>query len=281
MLPTALRQQIEARLPAPIQRIHPVGGGDISQVARVETAGASWLVKWREGAPAEFFAAEADGLATLRDANVLAVPQVQAHAAEWIILEWFSQQRRYDSAELGSGLAALHALTAPQHGYRRDNFIGALPQPNAPSADWATFWRDQRLLPQVRLAAAARRLTTTRVRGLERLAARLPELLGHQPAPALLHGDLWAGNVISAPDGRPALIDPAVSYGDRETDLAFAALFGGFDQRFFAAYAAAAPLPPDAAERRPLYQIYWLLVHLTLFGESYGPAVDRAIERYR
>jgi fructosamine-3-kinase len=281
MLPAALRQQIEAHLPAPIQRIHPVSGGDISRAVRVETAGTSWLIKWRDAAPADFFAAEADGLATLRAAKVLPVPQVLAHTTHFIILEWWHQQRRYDAAQLGHGLAGLHALTAAQYGYQRANFIGALAQSNTPTADWPTFWREQRLLPQIRLAAEAQRLTPARARGLERLADRLTELLSHQPAPALLHGDLWAGNVISAPDGRPALIDPAVSYGDRETDLAFASLFGGFDERFYAAYAAAAPLPADAAERRPLYQLYWLLVHLNLFGESYGPAVDRVIDRYQ
>jgi fructosamine-3-kinase len=280
MLPDALRQQLEPLLGGPLGQITAVGGGDISQAARVQAGGGDWLVKWRPGAPAGFFAAEADGLERLRAAGSLPVPAVQATGAEFIVIEWVAGRGRYDPAELGAGLAALHGHTAERYGYGRANFIGALPQPNDWADAWPEFWRDQRLLPQIRLAEQAGRLGGSRARGLGRLCDRLDGLLGHRPAAALLHGDLWAGNVITTPDGRPVLIDPAVSYGDREADLAFAALFGSFGQAFFAAYQAARPIPPEAAERRPLYQLYWLLVHLTLFGESYGAAVDRVIERY-
>ncbi|HYF62103.1 MAG TPA: fructosamine kinase family protein [Herpetosiphonaceae bacterium] len=280
MLPDELRGRLAALLGEPLGQAVAVGGGDISRAARVRAHGADWLVKWRPGAPDDFFAAEADGLERLRAAGSLPVPEVLAHAAEFIVIEWFDDRGRYDPADLGAGLAALHGHGAPRYGYERDNFIGALPQPNAWTDGWPAFWRDQRLLPQIRLADRAGHIRGSRARGLDRLCARLDALLDHRPAPALLHGDLWAGNVIAAPDGRPALIDPAVSYGDRETDLAFAALFGGFGPAFFTAYQAAGPTPPGAAERRPLYQLYWLLVHLTLFGESYGAAVDAVTQRY-
>ena len=50
-----------------------------------------------------------------------------------------------------------------------------------------------------------------------------------------------------------------------------AELFGGFDTRFHVAYREAWPLLPGYAEvRRPIYQLYYLLVHVNLFGRGYG-----------
>src|SRR5690606_35616774 len=101
----------------------------------------------------------------------------------------------------------------------------------------------------------------------------------HHP-PSLLHGDLWKGNWLAGPDGEPYLIDPAVFYGDREYELAFSELFSGFSPTFYAAYKEAAPVSKEYGERRPIYQLYYLLVHLIHFGEAYGSAVDRVLQRY-
>ncbi len=76
--------------------------------------------------------------------------------------------------------------------------------------------------------------------------------------------------MLVGPDGAPALVDPAVSYGDRESELAYTALFGGFPEVFYHAYEAAWPLPDGWQERRPLYNLYHLVNHLNHFGERYG-----------
>ena len=86
----------------------------------------------------------------------------------------------------------------------------------------------------------------------------------------LLHGDLWSGNAYAGPSGEPVLIDPAVYRGHGEVDLAMTELFGGFGSRFYEAYADVVGISRAyRAVRRDLYQLYYLLVHVNLFGEAY------------
>jgi fructosamine-3-kinase len=278
-LPAAVRASVERQVGA-IRSVAPVGGGCISDTYRVESGARPIFLKHHAAAPAGMFAAEADGLRALRAAagDALRVPAVVAiddagDAAAWIALEWLEPGPRGPGfgERLGRGLAALHrAKTAGGWGWPRPNFIGSLPQENAPSPSWGEFWRDRRIIPQLRQAADAGRDTGPR-RLWERLLDRLPELLveAEEDGLSLLHGDLWSGNVLSA-SGDPAIIDPAVYRGHREVDLAMAELFGGFDARFHAAYAEAWPLCPGYRElRRGIYQLYYLLVHVTLFGGGY------------
>lgn len=181
---------------------------------------------------------------------------------------------------LGQGLAAIHRTTAGAYGFDHDNFVGLLPQPNGWSESWISFYRERRLVPQLEIAARLGRLTPERRTLSERLLDRLPRWIDDTAVrPALVHGDLWHGNWLDTVDG-PALIDPAAYYGDREMDLAMASLFGGFSEAFWRAYEEAYPLLPGHEERRPLYQLYYLLIHLNIFGEQYGPGVDRILRAY-
>lgn len=273
-LPDALRAAV-AREVGAIRSIAPVGGGCISETYRLETDGGRVFLKHHPHPPAGMFAAEAAGLRALRAAagDLLRIPAVVALDEGWMALEWLEPgpRSRGFGERLGRGLAALHrAKTAGGWGWKRPNHIGSLPQENAPSASWAEFWRDRRILPQFRMAAEAGRDTGPRAEW-DRLLDRLPDLLGEadENGPSLLHGDLWGGNVLSA-SGDPGLIDPAVYRGHREADLAMTELFGGFDASFHASYEEAWPLRPGYREaRRGIYQLYYLLVHVTLFGGGY------------
>jgi fructosamine-3-kinase len=80
---------------------------------------------------------------------------------------------------------------------------------------------------------------------------------------------LWSGNHAFTRAGEPAIFDPAVYYGDRETDLAMTELFGGFGRDFYAAYRAAWPLDTGYATRKRLYKLYHVLNHFNLFGGAY------------
>ena len=69
-----------------------------------------------------------------------------------------------------------------------------------------------------------------------RFLDHIDEVLVEPEYPSLLHGDLWAGNVITGNDGRAWLIDPAVYVGHAEADIAMTELFGGFPPAFYDAY---------------------------------------------
>lgn len=294
MVPPALQSALQSALRAAgdqtaIRATAPIGGGCINEILRVTTAEHRYLLKWHPQAPPGMFAAEAHGLHMLQCSNSVRVPQVFAVAdatAEhpgYIVLEWLEpamQRRSADMAEFGERLAAMHAVTAEQYGLDHDNFIGTTPQINTASADWVSFFREQRLRFQLELAARNGLMPAARRRGLERLLERLDDLLaGVERRPALIHGDLWDGNLLPTSQG-VALIDPAVYFADREAELAYTQLFGSFDPRFYAGYRAAWPLPPGYDDRRELYNLYHLLNHLNIFGEQYGGHVDTVIRRY-
>lgn len=281
MLPESLRLSLEARF-GPLGAARAVGGGSISQAARVEGPNGPLFVKFGPGTPPGMFAAEAEGLEALAAAaSGLVVPRVLAVDEAWLALEWLEPAPRAASIDerLGRGLAALHRATGTW-GWERDNFIGSLPQENAPAATWSEFWWTRRLAPQLRRARALGRLPAHE-RDWERLRDALPRLLApaEDDGPSLLHGDLWSGNFMTTARG-PALVDPAAYRGHREADLAMTELFGGFGPDFHAAYEEAWPLRPGyREERRAVYQLYYLLVHVNLFGGGYVQQTAEVLRR--
>lgn len=281
-LPENLCAALARALGSRVRRASAIVGGDINEAHAVDLEdGRTVFVKHSSRSLPGTFSAEARGLAWLSSARALRVPEVLATSEEppFLALQFLAPGRpRGDfDEELGRGLAALHRAAPGCFGLDHDNFIGRLPQPNGKRDSWAEFYREQRLGFQLSLAARSGRLTAPMKRGFERLFIRLEDRLGPAEPPARLHGDLWGGNVHVAPDGAPCLIDPAVYGGHREVDLAMMRLFGGFSSRCFRAYEEAYPLSPGAEERMRLYQLYPLLVHLNLFGGSYGASVEETL----
>ena len=187
-------------------------------------------------------------------------PSVERHAAELI--------------------AALHATRRARFGYARDTLIGPLPQPNPETDTWVPFFRDHRLLFMARLAQAEGSLPASMLGRIERLAERLGEFLIEPAFPSLLHGDLWTGNVLTRQGRIAGLVDPAISFGHPEIELAFATLFGTFGKAFFEVYEAAMPLEPGFHElRSSLYNLYPRLVHVRLFGAGYLAGIEATLAR--
>jgi len=227
----------------------------------------------------EMFEAEADGLSELRAAGEVRVPEVVdcgvMNGQAYIDLERLDLETTTQKAEqvFGEQLARLHRHTQEEYGWFRDNTIGLTAQHNNLCNDWVEFFRKYRLGFQIELAITNGYGADVTDPG-GGLARRLQDLfIDYKPEASLLHGDLWGGNWGSV-DGEPVIFDPAVYYGDRESDIAMTMLFGGFGKAFYEAYEANWPMAPGYERRLKLYQLYHVLNHLNLFGRSYlGRAV--------
>lgn len=286
VLPEPLRAVCQNALGA-IVAARPLGGGSIARRVDVITGNGRFFVKHDHAGRLPLYRAEADGLAALAACPAIRVPAMIgmgcAGSHAYLILEYLDLAPLAPgaaAAAAGAALAEVHRLRAQEHGWPDDNFIGNTPQHNRAHADWAAFYAQRRLAPQ--LAIAERQFTgpdnACLIAAGHTLLARLPALLaGHAPVPSLVHGDLWHGNVALDAHGRLTLFDPAVHYGDRECDLAMSALFGGFPIDFYTGYRDAWPLPDGHRARAALYRLYHVLNHYNLFGSSYRAEAGRLI----
>ncbi len=245
-------------------RLRRLAGGDLSEVLLVDRPGAAPVV-----AKAASSASEAAMLRRLAAGN-MPVPRIEAEHEGVLLLEHVIHDGRLDAAwgDIGAQVARLHGQQDRLYGWPADHSLGTVAMDNRRSDDWPAFWGEQRL---VAVSALMDRPWRDRV---ERLAHRMSDLLPRRPPAALLHGDLWGGNLLVR-DGRlAALIDPACYHGHGEVDLAMLHLFDRPSADFEAAYGA---LEPGWEERRILYQLFPALVHLRLFGSAYAALSDRLL----
>lgn len=259
----------------------------MSDAYKLETNRKTYFLKTKVNVHRDFFQKEMQNLLFLRNIKTIALPEPYG---EWydpqtkqgvLIMEWIEGVKTDDTEErLGQQLAHLHRSFGKRFGFHVDNYIGTLPQPNLWSNDWITFYRDQRINIQVEIGKKRGVIQGQRLRRLERLMDRLDTWLSHHPKPSPLHGDLWYGNWIPGPNDHPYLIDPAAYYGDHELEIAFTECFGGFSQTFYHAYQEVFPLSSTYPDRKSLYMLLFLLVHLNLFGELYGSRVDQILQYY-
>ena len=269
-----------------IDRLTEVPGGSISRAFVAANGERKWFVKLNEIGLLDMFEAEADGLNALAKCPAIGVPQVIGSGSDgrqaYLVLEHlelFPMEKHNACACVSAGraLADLHRIVGSRFGWTRDNYIGHTPQSNHLCSDWADFFARERLLPQLDLARK-NGLSGSLIDNGERLAERAHVFFcDHCPEPSLLHGDLWNGNAAFDRQGRLVLYDPAVYFGDRETDLAMSELFGGFPPAFYTAYRDAWPLSTGYPQRRMLYNLYHVLNHCNLFGGGYRQQADHMI----
>jgi fructosamine-3-kinase len=276
---------IEAATGSAVVQMRAVHGGDFAAAYRVDLGdGRRLFAKTHSSPPPGFFTTEATGLAWLRAADALPVPQVIAvddGPPAMLLLEWIDIGRHSMpiDTDFGRALARLHDAGAPSFGREDRRTTGSRALPNDPCPTWAEFYATRRLLPLATLARESGSLASATVSALERVAHNLERFDDGEP-PARLHGDLWAGNRVVDVDGRSWLIDPAAHGGHREFDLAMMRLFGGFGPECFAAYAEVHPLVEGWQDRVALHQLAPLVVHAIKFGGHYVGMASAAIERY-
>lgn len=274
----------------------PISGGDINEAYRLSLSdGATVFMKCNATKNLSFFEAEAKGLATLRETNVIGVPKAmaigtdKAQGMSFILMECVEsaiQIKRYWEV-FGKQLAKLHKAECARFvssdanlkfGFETDNYIGASPQKNTPTDSWITFFRECRLLPQIEMAQGY--LNSKMHQQCIKLLDNLDSYLVEPDFPSLLHGDLWSGNIVCGPTGKAWIIDPAVYVGHFEAELAMTELFGGFSADFYGAYAEINHIDKNYKDRKDLYNLYHMLNHLNLFGGSYLNAVQKILNRY-
>jgi protein-ribulosamine 3-kinase len=292
MLVRRIENQLSSGLQAKILSAEPVAGGCIHKAYKLITSAGLYFLKWNTAPLPAMFSSEAHGITHIHAVDAIKTPQVLLFSdlttdgcPGFILMEWIeSGAHHFDPALLGEQLALFHLAPAQQpttYGLEINNYIGSTPQINAWSDDWIVFFREQRLNYQANLAIKKGYLPISRRNKLEKLLHQIDRFLtGIDRRPSLLHGDLWAGNILAGSHSEPYLIDPAVYFGDREAEIAFTELFGGFPPRFYQAYNSVWPLSPGYPERRDLYNLYHALNHLNIFGETYGPLVDGILRKY-
>ena len=256
-------------------KVNAMHGGDINQVFHLQGAEQDYFVKLNRASLVTMFEVEALGLLELAQTKTLRIPEPVVYGVAgghaFLVMEYV-QLRSANLAtqqQLGRQLADLHQIKQDYYGWHHDNYIGSNPQKNTRDSNWVTFWQEQRLNAQLKLAA-----DNGYTGEIQQQGARLCQLIpgffsSYDPQASLLHGDLWSGNAASDSQGQAIIYDPACYYGDRETDIAMTELFGGFGADFYAAYNEVWSLDSGYKTRKTLYNLYHILNHLNLFGSGY------------
>ena len=275
--------------PIRIKSSRSIGGGCINQTQALTLSnGETVFLKHNEHPPNGMFEKEARGLNLMRQANngpripkVVALPDDPN--PQFLVIEYIESGNPGNGyyERFGRALASMHRTTQDHYGLDHDNFIGSTEQINTPEKDGVVFFREHRLGFQQKLARERGRLPAATDKKIDQLCDQLDQrldLTGEQPA--LVHGDLWSGNTFADNAGHPCLVDPAVHFGLRETDLAMTELFGRLPQTFYDAYRDAFPQNPGYEERKQIYNLYHLLNHLNLFGGSYLASVESTVNPF-
>ena len=264
----------------------PIAGGSINQCFKVYGNGATFFVKYNEyTAFPGMIESERKSLDVLASCSAINIPEVlhlgYADTSVFLIEAFIETVKATPdfSRQLGTQLAKLHRFSMPWFGFTEDNYIGTLPQSNKQCDNWAEFFITQRIEKQLSILPASLGIESGFIKRISHVLNKIESYFPTEPA-ALLHGDLWSGNVLCGQNQAPFLIDPATYFGHREMDIAMMHLFGGFEKAAFVAYNEEFPLEKKWEERIDLCNLYPLLVHVNLFGGSYLSQIHAILNKY-
>ncbi|MCA0199335.1 MAG: fructosamine kinase family protein [Proteobacteria bacterium] len=275
----SLHTRAREALGSAVVREQDLAGGCIADVRRLTLAdGRDVVAKVGQGLALEGFM-----LSYLAEHSRLPVPEVFFSAEDLLLMDYLPTSGSLSDAsqeDAADHLAALRGVTGPAFGFARTTVIGGLKQPNDQAPSWLEFFREQRLMYMTEAAVHMKKLPPEVALRIAKLAERLDRWIDESAKPTLIHGDMWTGNVLVNGDRIAGFVDPAIYYADPEIELAFSTLFGTFSEAFFKRYAEHHPLRPGFEERKDLYNLYPLLVHVRLFGAHYVGDVEIILRRF-
>ena len=286
MLAIELKKYLSVFLGLRIKRIKPISGGDISTAYKIETDSNNFFLKTNSHPAAiKMFMSEKEALTTISETKTIETPKVyecnSINNQAFLLLQYIESKspEQNDFKVFASKLAQLHSISSTFFGFSNHNFIGSLHQNNTTHNNWCDFYIKERLLPQLNLAYSKGLLNSNEIPDPEILKSVCSPVF-EEVKPSLLHGDLWSGNYLISKSGIPFLIDPAIYFGHSEVDIAMSKLFGGFLPEFYKEYYKHIPQDHFTDKRIELYQLYYLLVHLNLFGKLYYSNVKSILNRF-
>lgn len=267
-----------------IQTLKQRGG---QSVLRTQAGEQKYIAKCARGTDdIRMLEGELHGLNTLAESDTVHIPRIISSAAPdsnyfLFVMECVEEGggSKDKWEQFARELAELHRCSSKKYGLERDNYIGQMPQSNNRHTKWTTFYVEERLLPEMRWARERGLHDRKDEQMLKMLCRELPDICPEEP-PALTHGDMWSGNILPSVDRQIYLIDPAVSYAHREMDIGMSLLFGGVPAAFYRAYHTSWPMEDDWEDRMDVYQLYYLLVHVNMFGRSYVGQVRKILSKY-
>ncbi len=278
----SILQRIVSNNNLQLNDVRQLQDGAINKVYLLNCKDNTFVIKLNEASTfPDMSEAEFKGLELLRKSSSFKIPKVLSHGNEentsYLIMEYISNEDTLAGFwdRFAEQLVSLHKTTNKQFGLNHNNYIGSLPQSNATETTASQFYINQRIVPQIKLASDNGYSFSTIDNFYKNILNEIPN-----EKPALIHGDLWNGNYLVSKINDPVLIDPAISFASREMDLSMMSLFGGFPEKVYASYNEQFPLIENWQDRIAIWQLYYLLVHLNLFGSGYFSQVKSIIKHY-
>lgn len=269
-----------------ISHIRSIGGGSINSAFKIYTDAGSWFLKYNSAqAHPQMFESEYDGLKLMGETQSIRIPKplyyYEGNQYSCILMEWIEQKIRSSDfwTLFAQKLAQMHQTTSDYFGLDFDNYMGSLPQKNTKHADFISFFIQERLEPQIKLARDNGYINRNHIQQSEKLYAELPSIFPEEK-PSLVHGDLWSGNFMNDEKGNPVVMDPATYYGHREVDIAMTTMFGGFSSAFYKQYHNFYPMELGWEGRLDFYKLYPILIHVNLFGYSYVSSFEQIVSKF-
>ncbi|MDO5510916.1 MAG: fructosamine kinase family protein [Weeksellaceae bacterium] len=279
-----VKNHIEQQQDCKILASLPLGGGDISEVYKLQTTIGDLCVKINQLSNLPMLQAEKTALQELGKIAEITVPKPilceAVHEHSFLLMTFVEKHAsQIFTSEHGAQLAALHTQENSRFGWESDNFIANLAQHNPWTDTWSEFYAVSRIEPQLKIALDHGRLNASQIPSIDIIAQRAANIFS-DTRPKLTHGDLWSGNYFVAHDGRLCILDPAVSYSHPAIDIGMMKLFGNISKQMKLGYEDNINEKFPDQDAVALSQLYFLLVHLNLFGESYKSSCIGIMKRY-